>query len=102
MASSNPIPRFIDECFNYVSDRYRGEAMIKQKRAVLVFESTANGYHHFRIRLLTGIDMLMHLKKESDNKYDKMQHKFVFPQRLFFLSWTRREKRKMDNVSGRY
>ena len=100
MASLNPIPRFIDECFNYVSDRYGGEVVLKQKRAVLVFESTANGYHHFRIRPLIGIDMPMHLEEEPDNMYDENAILIRIPSESFFSELDKKRKTKEGQCVG--
>ena len=45
---------FMETCFEYVRERYGEAEIMKAKRAVLLFETTINGYHHFRVRPLLG------------------------------------------------
>ena len=48
-------------CFEYVRERYGEAEIVKAKRSVLLFETTINGYHHFRVRPLPGPEMPMYL-----------------------------------------
>ena len=52
---------------NFVLNKYSN---VREKRKVILFKSTVNGYHHFRIRPLVGVNMPMYLVEEDDNVYD--------------------------------
>ena len=67
---------------------------MKAKRAVLLFETTINGYHHFRVRPLSGPEMPMYLQEEDDNPYDKNAIQVRIPSEPFFPSLNKLKKTK--------
>ena len=89
---------FIETCFAYVRERYGGEQKLKEKRAVLVFESTVNGYHYFRIRPLVGTEMPMFLQQEENNSYDENAILVRIPSKTFFPDLNK-EKETKDGQS---
>ena len=68
MASNNPVSDY-QPYLVFLSERY-GLDKIKEKREILMFDGTVNGYHHFGIRPLIGTDMPLLLREEDDNIYD--------------------------------
>ena len=93
MANSKPIPRFIDECFKYVYDRFGGEVMVRQKSVVLVFESATNRYQHFRPQS-DRLPVQMYREEEYDNVYDKNAIQVRICSEVFFLELDRERERK--------
>ena len=91
---------FMETCFEYVRERYGEDEIMRAKRAVLLFETTINGYHHFRVRPLPGPEMPMYLQEEDDNPYDKNAIQVRIPSESFFPSLDKFKKTKDEqNVS---
>ena len=91
---------FMESCFKYVQERYGEAEIIESKRAMLLFETTINGYHHFRIRPLPGPEMPMYLQEEDDNPYDQNAILVRIPSESFFPSMDKsKETKEGQNVS---